>query len=77
MRIDQLTSLTDDELSMLWGCINLVEPKILNAYTLDPELFVTIRHSRLMDRLMYCKPKIKQEHQLIFDGLLNKLKISS
>jgi len=30
----------------------------------------------LMDRVMQCKKFLKEEHHVIFDGLVNKLKVS-
>lgn len=74
MKIEQLKSLTDDELAMLWGCINIVKPTVMNI-ELEPQLFTSINHKKLMDRLTGCKKLLKEEHHEIFDGLLNKLRV--
>lgn len=75
MRIEQLKSLTDDELTILWGCVNIVKPTIMQNMELEPELFTSINHRKLMDRLTNCKKLLKEEHHVIFDGLLNKLRL--
>lgn len=75
MRLEHLKSLTDDELALLWGCINLVEPVIIQNVQLEPHLFTSINHRKLMDRLTNCKLKIKEEYHPLFDGLLNKLRV--
>jgi hypothetical protein len=75
MKLEQLKSLSEDELVLLWGCINLVEPKIVQSYDLEPSLFPSINHRKLMDKLTNCKTKIKEDHHALFDGLLNKLRI--
>ena len=75
MRLEQLNSLSDDELALLWGCINLVEPKIMQLCELEPSSFPSINHRKLMNRLINCKTRIKEEHHPLFDGLLNKLRL--
>ena len=75
MTIDQLKSLTEDELSMLWFCINKVNPPILKEIELEPVLFPSINHKKLMNRLNQCKVHIKAEHQQVYDGLVSKLTV--
>jgi hypothetical protein len=75
MTIDQLKSLTEDELSMLWFCINKVNPQILKEVELEPVLFTSINHKKLMNRLNQCKVHVKAEHQQVYDGLMNKLTV--
>lgn len=75
MRREHLESLTDDELALLWGCINIVEPTVIQNVQLEPQLFTSINHRKLMDRLTNCKLKIKEEHHPLLDGLLNKLRV--
>lgn len=75
MKLEQLKSLSEDELALLWGCINLVEPPVIKNIQLEPQLFTSINHRKLMDRLTNCKLKIKEEHHPLFDGLLNKLRV--
>ena len=75
MTIDQLKSLTEDELSMLWFCINKVNPSILKEIELEPILFTSINHKKLMNRLNQCKVHVKAEHQQVYDGLMGKLNV--
>lgn len=75
MTIQQLKSLSEDELAILWGCVNVIEPKVLSTCDLDVQLFTSINHRKLMNRLLNCRIKIKQEYHSVFDGLLNKLKV--
>lgn len=76
MTRNQLKSLTFDETAMLWGIVNIVNPPVMAGYQMDPSLFPSINHKVLMDRVMQCKKYLKEEHQVIFDGLVNKLKVS-
>jgi len=76
MTLEQLKSLNDDETAMLWGIINLVNPVIIQGVQMEPELFPSINRKKLMDRVLQCKKFLKQEHHEIFDGLVNKLKVS-
>lgn len=75
MTIDQLKSLTEDELSMLWFCVNKVNPPILKEIELEPVLFTSIKHRRLMDRLSQCRVHVKDDHQKVYDGLMGKLSV--
>jgi hypothetical protein len=75
MKIEQLNSLTEDELAMLWGCINVVKPTILQNVELETQLFTSINHKKLMNRLLDSKKLLKEEHHAIFDGLVNKLRV--
>ena len=75
MKLEHLKSLNDDEMAMLWYCINKINPPVLAGVELDPSLFVSIKHKYLMDRLLNCVQHIKPEHQTIFAGLVNKLKV--
>jgi len=75
MKLDHLESLTEDELAMLWFCINKVNPSVIAGVELEPSLFVSIRHKKLMDRILQCAQHVKEEHQSVFAGLVNKLKV--
>lgn len=75
MKLEQLKSLTEDELAMLWFCINKINPPVLAGVELDPQLFVAIKHKKLMDRLLQCAQHIKDEHRSVYAGLMNKLKV--
>lgn len=76
MTIEQLKNLSFDETAMLWGIVNLVNPPVMQGIQMEPSLFLSINHKMLMDRVMQCKKFLKQEHYEIFDGLVNKLKVS-
>jgi hypothetical protein len=75
MKLDHLDSLTEDELAMLWFCVNKINPPVLSGVELEPEVFTSIKHKRLMDRLLQCAQYIKEEHHSIFTGLVAKLKV--
>jgi hypothetical protein len=75
MKFDHLDSLTEDELAMLWFCVNKVNPSVLSGIELEPSLFVAIKHKKLMDRLLQCAQYVKEEHHSVFTGLVNKLKV--
>lgn len=76
MKLEQLESLTEDELAMLWFILNKVNPPVLNGVELESSLFVSIKHGRLMDRILQCAQHVKDEHRAVFTGLVNKLKVS-
>lgn len=75
MTREQLKSLTDDELSMLWFIINKINPVILKDIELEPVLFTSINHKKLVERIMKCKVHVKTEHMSVFDGLVSKLTV--
>jgi len=76
MTIDQLHTLDENEIIILWYCINKIEPPILSEQELTPEMFPIIDHRILMDKLTGCKLSIKDEYQELFDGLISKLKVT-
>lgn len=75
MKLDHLDSLTEDELAILWYCINKTEPPVLSGIELEPEVFTSIKHKKLMDRLLQCGQHVKEEYYSVFAGLINKLKV--
>ena len=75
MRIEQLKSLDEDELAILWYCINKIEPTVITGIELEPELFTSINHKALMNRVTNCRLNIKEEHHQVFDGLVAKLRV--
>ena len=46
MKLDHLQSLTEDELAILWFCINKINPPVLSGFELEPSLFVAIKHKK-------------------------------
>jgi len=75
MKIEQLKSLDEDELAILWYCVNKIEPVVLAGIELEPEVFTSINHKSLMNRLTNCRINIKEEHHQVFDGLVAKLRV--
>jgi len=76
MTIQQLNSLSEDELLILWFCINKIDPPTLQGVDLVPSLFPTINHKRLMNRVAKAQHHIKPEYTEVFNGLISKLKVS-
>jgi len=76
MTLQQLQSLNDDELAILWFCINKAHPPVLRDVELPPSLFPSIQHKKLMNRIAMCRHLVKPENFEIFDGLINKLKVA-
>lgn len=76
MTREQLKSLSEDELILLWGLINIINPPLLRNLHLEPIEFLSINHKALVHRIKNCKSFIKDEHLPLFDGLVNKLGIS-
>lgn len=75
MTTEQLKSLNEDELAMLWYCINKINPPVIADIEMEPSLFMSINHRRLMDRLLNCVKLVKEEHRNIITGLTDKLKV--
>ena len=75
MKLEHLECLTEDELAMLWFCINKINPPVLAGIELEPSIFVAIKHKKLMDRVLQCAQYVKEEHHTVFTGLVNKLKV--
>jgi hypothetical protein len=74
LRNEHINDLNEDELSILWFCINVVSPKILN-YEITPSLFTSIKHEALQNRLLQCEQFIKDEYKNIFNELKRKLEM--
>jgi hypothetical protein len=72
MTLAQLHSLDEDETAILWFIINKTVPPTM-SYDVDPELFVSIKHNKLMDRLNQCESYIKEEHKGKLTSLKEKL----
>lgn len=75
MRLEQLYSLSEDEIDILWFCVNIVNPRILKKVELEPRDFVSIKHNILLERLKKCRSFVKDEHLVVFDGLVEKLSV--
>jgi hypothetical protein len=73
MKIEQLNSLNDDELAMLWAFVNKVNPPVIEGMELDYKLFTAIKHKKLLERVMQCKQYIKNEYHKVFDDMIAKI----
>jgi hypothetical protein len=73
MKIEQLKSLNEDEVAMLWFMVNKVSPQVLAGIEMELMLFTSIRHDKLIQRIDLCEKFIKEEHKHIFVSLKNKL----
>jgi hypothetical protein len=69
-----IESLNDDELSMLWFMVNIVNPKIVN-YELSPELFTSIKYADLKNRILQCEQFIKDEYKSVYNELKRKMEL--
>jgi hypothetical protein len=75
MTLEQLKTLNEDELSILWFMVNKVNPPVLNIENVElpPSIFPSIKQNHLMDRIEKCKQFIKPEKISVYDSLVKKL----
>jgi len=73
MTLDQLHSLTEDEVTMLWGIVNMGNPPVLAGQQVDPELFPFIKDHKLKDRVNQFDKYVKPEYIGIYTSLRSKL----
>ena len=73
MTLDQLYSLTEDEVTMLWGIVNMGYPPVLSGQQVDPELFPFIKDHKLKDRVIQFDKYVKPEYIGIYTSLRSKL----
>lgn len=76
MTLDQLNSLNDDELAMLWYAINKMQPPALAGVELDVSLFCAVKADAINNRVMQLESAIKDEHKEIYTSLKQKLGIN-
>jgi len=75
MTLSQLHSLNEDELALLWFIINKVSPPVV-CWEMEPSLFCSINHQKLINRINQCDKFVKPEHMDKFTSLRTKLGIS-
>lgn len=75
MRKEQLESLSDDELAILWIAINKTNPPILGGLEMEPELFCYVKHVAILRRIDNMETSFKEKHKEVIDRLLQKLTI--
>ena len=73
MTLDQLHSLTEDEVTMLWGIVNMGSPPVLTGQQVDPELFPFIKDHKLKDRVIQFDKYVKPEYIELYNSLKSKL----
>jgi hypothetical protein len=71
MRIEQFNSLTSDELEFI-GVVMNSEPRFVE-YEIPSTLFVSIKHSFLMNRLTSFEKSVKTEYMDLYKGIVEKL----
>jgi len=73
MTLEQLHSLSEDEVTMLWGIINMGNPPVLAGQELEPTLFPFIKVHKLKDRVNQFDKYIKPEYIELYTSLKSKL----
>ena len=73
MTLDQLQSLTEDEVSMLWGIVNMGNPPVLADHQMEPVLFPSIKDHKLRERVIQFDKYVKPEYIGIYNSLKSKL----
>jgi hypothetical protein len=73
MTLDQLHSLTEDEVTMLWGIVNMGNPPVLAGQQLEPSLFPFIKDHKLKERVIQFDKYVKPEYIGIYTSLRSKL----
>jgi hypothetical protein len=75
MKIEQLKSLNEDELAMLWYILNKIGRPVFTTHEFDPEVFTSIRHDSFIRRIVEAEPHVKEESKPLYDSLKQKLDI--
>jgi hypothetical protein len=73
MTLDQLQSLSEDEVTMLWGIINMGNPPVLTGQELEPTLFPFIKENKLKDRVIQFDKYVNLEYIELYNSLKSKL----
>ncbi len=73
MRLEQLASLSTDELAILWIAVNKTAPPILGGIEMEPELFCSINHVAILRRIDNIDATLKEKHKEIIESLKQKL----
>jgi hypothetical protein len=72
MRISQVKSLSEEELSLLLYIVNIIHP-IKPGPEITPKLLPTIRHDALLWIVSQQEPKLTDAGKLVFQSLMTKL----
>lgn len=73
MTLDQLHSLTEDEVIMLWDIVNMGNPPVLAGHQMEPVLFPSIKDHKLRERVIQFDKYVKPEYIGIYTSLRSKL----
>ena len=77
MRISQLENLTQDELSLLLYVTNVLFPLAAPKMEIGPKELLWYKHDAILVMLNNAKAKLTPEGQVVYDGLIAKLKMTS
>lgn len=72
MTLDQLNSLTDEELGMALYIVNVLKPIETNP-NLSPRLLTAIKHPALVQKIVESFDLVKPEAHEVYSSLLKKL----
>lgn len=76
MTIEQLTSLTDDELAMCLFIVNVFDPVSFPKMEITRSHMLSYKHDMLVHTLIKAFPRIKPEAYPIFVSLMKKLGVA-
>jgi hypothetical protein len=69
---EKINSLSEDELSMLYGIVNFLHPRCL-SYELPLSLILCIKPNKLKQKIVSAKQNINPDFMDIYDGLIKKI----
>lgn len=75
MTKEQLNSLTDDELAMLWYMVNHIQPTVITGQEVEVEVFTSIRHPFLVRRIKAVENLVSDAGKEVYSSLKTKLGI--
>jgi len=75
MTLEQLKSLNEDEMAMLWYIANKMERPVITGVEFPIELFTSIDNANLNLRVINAKPQVKEEAMAVYDSLKVKMGI--
>lgn len=73
MRLEELNSLNEDEVAMLWFIFNKTTPPVLNGFEIEPSLFCFVKQNSIINRVNQTEQYVKDEYKHIHTSLKQKL----
>jgi hypothetical protein len=73
MTLNQLQTLTEDELAMALYIVNVIDPLTLPQMEFTPQQLVWFKHDMLIQKLLNAFPRLKPEAFSIYLSLMEKL----